>query len=42
MKSVFKSIQALCKKSGFGWDDVNQLVTAKESTWENLLKVSCV
>jgi hypothetical protein len=42
MKSVFKSNQALHKKSGFDCDDVNQLVAAEESTWENLLKVSCI
>jgi hypothetical protein len=36
LKSSFKEVQELRNKSGFGWDDVNQLVTADEQTWKDL------
>ena len=35
-------MQELQNKSGFGWDDEKQLVTAYDKTWEALLSVCSI
>ena len=32
-------MKVLCEKSGFGWDDVNEIVTVDDQTWEDLLSM---
>ena len=32
-------MKELCEKSDFGWDDVNEIVTADDQIWEDCLSM---
>lgn len=40
LKKDFLAVQKLRNKSGFGWDDEKQIVTASGEVWADLVKVS--
>jgi hypothetical protein len=40
MKADYKHVKLLREKSGFGWDEAKQQVTATDDVWEPVLKVS--
>src|SRR5882724_12943888 len=40
LKAKYKSVQTLCRLSGFGWDEGEKMVTAPLQVWDTYLQIS--
>ncbi|KAL4652666.1 hypothetical protein ACB092_01G248100 [Castanea dentata] len=41
LRTIWSTIQALCKKSGFGWDDNLKMITCDAKTYQEEVMVHC-